>query len=100
MAKEKKDALNQTEDSEKKTKKAKGSKKNAKKDNGKKGNGVVRWFRDLRIEFKNVTWPTRKTVTINTSVVLVTVAVASIVVGLLDTGMLKLMEFLIGLSQS
>ncbi|MBQ7003631.1 MAG: preprotein translocase subunit SecE [Oscillospiraceae bacterium] len=103
MAKEKKDTLKKADASAKEeTKKAKKSesksKKDAKKDEGKKG-GIIKWFRDLKIEFKNVTWPTKKTVFINTSVVLGTIVFASLVVGLLDFGLLELIKFLLGLSQ-
>ncbi len=101
MAKEKKDTLKKADSSAKEeTKKAKNSNKKSKKDEGKKTNGIIKWFRDLKIEFKNVTWPTRKTVTINAGIVLLTIAVSSVVVGLLDTGLMALIKFLLGLSQS
>lgn len=45
---------------------------------------VAAYFRDLRSEFKKVTWPTRKQVVNNTIVVLVMVVLAGIVVGGLD----------------
>ncbi len=102
MAKEKKDTLQNAESSVKEeTKKAKKDKKSNKNDEGKKGffAGIAKWFKDLKIEFKNVTWPTKKTVLINTGIVLGTIIVASIVVGLLDLGLLELLKFLIGLSQ-
>ena len=78
----------------------KGSKKDAKKDGEKKNifKSIGKWFRDLRIEFKNVTWPSKNTVMINTSVVLFVIVFGSVIIGLLDTGLLRLMEFLIGLS--
>ena len=60
---------------------------------------IGKWFKDLKIEFKNVTWPTKKTVMINSGIVLTTILVASIIVGGLDLGLLELMKFLIGLSQ-
>ena len=56
-------------------------------------------FRDLRVEFKNVTWPTKQTVITNTSVVLSVIVIGSAFIGLLDTGLLELVKFLIGLSQ-
>ena len=79
----------------------KDSKKEAKKDGEKKNvfQSIGKWFHDLKVEFKNVTWPSRQTVVINTSVVLFVVAAGSVIIGLLDTGLLKLMQFLIGLSQ-
>ncbi len=46
---------------------------------------VAAYFRDLRSEFKKVTWPTRKQVVNNTIVVLVTIVLAGIVVWGLDS---------------
>ena len=87
------------------TKAAKESKKEVKKDakkDGEKKNvfqSIGKWFHDLRVEFKNVTWPSRNTVVVNTSVVLSVIVAGSVIIGLLDTGLLKLAQFLIGLSQ-
>ena len=82
------------------------STKKAKKSNGKKEEAqpnvfqkIGKWFRDLRVEFKNVTWPTKQTVITNTSVVLSVIVIGSAFIGLLDTGLLELVKFLIGLSQ-
>ncbi len=105
MAKEKKDTLQNTDASVKEdTKKAKKADKKSNKKGEEKKMGffakIGKWFKDLKIEFKNVTWPTRKTVLINTSIVLFTILVSSIIVGLLDLGLLELLKFLIGLSQS
>lgn len=111
--KENKDTLEKTEASakkaEKKAKKNDTKSKGAKsgKDGGKKPNAFVRffkaigkWFHDLRIEFKNVTWPTWHTTSVNTGVVLATIVISSTFIGLLDSGLLKLMEFLLGLGVS
>ena len=46
---------------------------------------VAAYFRDLRSEFKKVTWPTRKQVVNNTIDVLVTIVLAGIVVWGLDS---------------
>ncbi len=104
MAKEKaeKESLKKADASapaeSKSTKKAKSEKK-AKKDGEKKKKGGIRkWFHDLRIEFNNVTWPTKQTVVINTSVVLSVIVAGSAFIGLLDFGLIKLVEFLMGLS--
>ena len=101
MAKDKKKASEIAEASEE-TK----STKKAKKSNGKKEEAqpnvfqkIGRWFRDLKVEFKNVTWPTKQTVITNTSVVLSVIVIGSAFIGLLDTGLLELVKFLIGLSQ-
>lgn len=78
---------------EEKTKEKKTSGKSKKK----KPNRIVKWFRDLRSEFKKVTWPTKKKVINNTTVVLVTMVIASAFVGGLDYGLLKLFNFILGL---
>jgi preprotein translocase subunit SecE len=79
-------ANNQENTSEKK----KSEKKSDKKAEKKQPNKIAKWFKDLRIEFKKVVWPSRKTVVNNTSVVLAVVVGAAILVGLLDTGFLAL----------
>lgn len=43
------------------------------------------YFRDLRSEFKKVTWPSRKQVINNTIVVLVVLVIAAIVIGAFDS---------------
>lgn len=72
-------------------------KKTSGKSKRKKPNRIVKWFRDLRSEFKKVTWPTKKKVINNTTVVLVTMVIASAFVGGLDYGLLKLFNFILGL---
>ena len=52
----------------------------------KQGNKIVKWFKDLRIEFKKVVWPTKETVVNNTSVVLGVIVASAVFVGLLDDG--------------
>ena len=61
----------------------------------KKQNGLVKWFKDLKSEFKKVVWPTKKTVFNNSVVVFVTMIVFAVFTFLLDTGFLKLFEFAI-----
>jgi preprotein translocase subunit SecE len=57
----------------------------------KKEPGKIRkWFRDLKIEFKKVVWPTKKTVVNNTSVVVGVIVLSAAVVGALDEGFLAL----------
>ena len=57
-------------------------KKSEKKEVGK----IRKWFKDLKVEFKKVVWPTKKTVLNNTSVVLSVIVAAAIFVGLIDQG--------------
>ena len=60
----------------------------------KQGNKVVKWFKDLRIEFKKVVWPTKKTVINNTSVVLGVIIASTVIVGAFDQGALGLMRLI------
>lgn len=53
---------------------------------------ISRYFRDLKSEFRKVTWPSKKEVIDNTIVVLVTVVLLGLFVGGLDLGMYKLLE--------
>ena len=57
---------------ESKTKEKKTSDKSKKK----KPNRIVKWFKDLKSEFKKVVWPSRKKVFNNTFVVLVVLVIA------------------------
>ena len=57
-----------------------------KKSEKKEGGKIRKWFKDLRVEFKKVVWPTKKTVLTNTSVVLSVIVAAAILVGLIDQG--------------
>lgn len=86
--------------SSEKDEKTKGSnsKKSKAKDSGKKQPGkVAKYFKDLKSEFKKVVWPSKKTVINNTSVVLGSIVLMGIFVGLLDTGMFKLLQIILGL---
>ncbi len=93
------------EDAGKKSKKAasvdtakSGKKKKGEKEKKSIFARIASWFRDLRKEFKKVVWPSRKKVINNTLVVLAVVIIGSVVVGLIDTGLLRLMQYLMGLS--
>ena len=88
-------------DSKKSGKNKKGDKeKKGKGDKEKKGffSRIAGWLKDLKKEFKKVVWPDRKKVFNNTLVVVVVVVIGSVLVGLIDSGLLKLMQFLMGLS--
>ena len=78
---------------ESKTKEKKTSDKSKKK----KPNRIVKWFKDLKSEFKKVVWPSRKKVFNTTFVVLVVLVIASVFVGGLDFGLLKLFSFVLNL---
>ncbi len=55
-------------------------KKSEKKEAGK----LRKWFKDLKVEFKKVVWPTKKTVVNNTSVVLGVIVASAALVGIID----------------
>lgn len=102
MAKKDKDIDQSVADAaEKKPKEAKKTKSSAKKANGKPGvwKRIKNWFHDLRVEFRKVIWPDKKTVRNQTTVVLSVIVLFSLFIGLLDEGLLKLMELLIKLGQ-
>ncbi len=89
-----------SKESKEKEEKTKGSnsKKSTAKDNKKKQPGkVAKYFKDLKSEFKKVVWPSKKKVINNTSVVLGSIVIMGIFVGLLDTGMFKLLQVVLGL---
>ncbi|MDE6785371.1 MAG: preprotein translocase subunit SecE [Ruminococcus sp.] len=69
-------------------------KKEKNKSEKKQPGKVAKWFKDLKIEFKKVVWPSKKTVTNNTAVVLAVVVASAVLVGLLDTGFLNLLRLI------
>ena len=73
---------------------AKNTSSKKEKSEKKQGNKIVKWFKDLRIEFKKVVWPTKKTVINNTSVVLGVIVASAVLVGAFDQGALALMRLI------
>lgn len=71
--------------------------KTSDKSKKKKPNRIVKWFKELKSEFKKVVWPSKKKVFNNTFVVIVTMVIASVFVGALDFGLLKLFSFILDL---
>jgi preprotein translocase subunit SecE len=88
--KEKNTALELSDKKDKKEKKDKTSEK-------KQPNKVAKWFKELKIEFKKVVWPSKKKVLNNTGIVLGVMVVATLFVGGLDFGLLKLFSLILGL---
>lgn len=72
---------------------AKAKKPEAKKKNG----GVRKYFRDLKSEMKKVTWPGRKQVVNNTTVVLATMCLTGLFLAGVDLGLGWLVTLLAGL---
>ena len=65
-------------------------KKSEKKEAGK----LRKWFKDLKIEFKKVVWPTKKTVVNNTSVVVGVIVASAALVGIIDQFFLFIMRLI------
>ncbi|MBQ5747086.1 MAG: preprotein translocase subunit SecE [Clostridia bacterium] len=63
----------------------------------KKTNRVVRFFKDLKRELKNIVWSPKKDVMKNTTVVVVVTAISAVVIMLLDTGLTKVLDLLVNL---
>ena len=50
------------------------------------------FFREVRVELKKVTWPTKKETIASTSVVLVTVFLVAFYLGIVDLGLSRLIK--------
>ncbi len=61
---------------------------------------IVKYFKDLKSEFKKVVWPSKKTVINNTFVVLITLVISGIFVWGLDMGLSALLKIALGMSVS
>jgi preprotein translocase subunit SecE len=53
---------------------------------------VKAYFRDVYLEGKRITWPSRKDAMKGTYIVLITVFVASVFLGIVDVGLAKLIQ--------
>ena len=77
------------------------SEKDAKSADKKKGSGlgkrIVKYFRDLKGEFKKIIWPTLPTVVRNTGVTLAMCAILGLLVCLVDFGLGFLIDRLVSL---
>ena len=57
---------------------------------------TVQFFREVKVELKKVTWPSRKETLTSTSVVLALVLLASFFLGVVDMGLSRLIRSIIG----
>jgi preprotein translocase subunit SecE len=57
--------------------------------------GVKEYFREVYMEAKRVTWPSRKDAIKGTYVVLITVVVASVFLGVVDVGLARVIQALL-----
>lgn len=76
---------------------AKAESKPAKKSQAKKPNKVVKYFKDLKSEFKKVVWPSRKTVVNNTGVVLAAMIISGLAIWGLDSAFAALLKGLLSM---
>lgn len=53
---------------------------------------ILQFFREVRVETKKVTWPSRKETFASTSVVLITVFIVGLYLGLVDLGLSRLIR--------
>ena len=66
-----------------------------KSDSGKKRFNLVKTFKDMWAELKKVTWPSRKDLIRQSTVVIVFVLILTVVVGLMDYVMSNLLRLII-----
>ena len=66
-----------------------------KSDSGKKRFNLVKTFKDMWAELKKVTWPSRKDLIRQSTVVIVFVLILTVVVGLLDYVLSNLLRLII-----
>lgn len=58
---------------------------------------VIQYFREVVAETKKVTWPTRKELTAYTTAVLVLIAIFTVLVFIVDSGMGKVFQLVQGI---
>jgi len=56
---------------------------------------VKAYFRDVYLEGKRITWPSRKDAMKGTYVVLITVAITAVFLGIVDVGLAKIIQVLL-----
>lgn len=83
-----------------KEKQLKEQQKIAKQKNKRKRKSPIRFFKDVFVELKKVTWPTRKDLISYSVAVLVFIVIMALVAGLFDFGLGQLFRMLVGQSAS
>ena len=66
-------------------------------ENAKKTNRVVKFFKDLKRELKNIVWSPKKDVIKNTTVVVTVTAVCAVIIMLIDAGLTECLNLLVKL---
>ena len=59
-------------------------------------NEIIKFLREVKVELKKVSWPSRKETIGSTSVVLVVVIIVAIFLGLIDIGLSRLIRIILG----
>jgi preprotein translocase subunit SecE len=67
----------------------------AKKTEGKKKFNIVKTFKDMWAEIKKVTWPSKKELVRQSTVVIMFVLLLTVIVGLMDWGLSALLKLII-----
>ena len=67
----------------------------AKKTEGKKKFNIVKTYKDMWAEIKKVTWPSKKELVRQSTVVIVFVLLLTVIVGLMDWGLSALLTLII-----
>lgn len=79
-----------------KEQKLKEQKKVAKLKNKKKRKSIARYFKDIYVEMKKVTWPTPKDLLNYTVAVVVFILIMAIITGAFDMGLTQLFDLVVG----
>jgi preprotein translocase subunit SecE len=59
-------------------------------------NETIKFLREVKVELKKVSWPSRKETIGSTSVVLVVVIIVALFVGIIDIGLSRLVRIILG----
>jgi len=57
---------------------------------------TIKFLREVKVELKKVSWPSRKETIGSTSVVLIVVIIVALFLGLVDIGLSRLMRIFLG----
>ncbi|RJP58978.1 MAG: preprotein translocase subunit SecE [Deltaproteobacteria bacterium] len=59
-------------------------------------NETIKFLREVKVELKKVSWPSRKETIGSTSVVLVVVIIVALFLGIIDIGLSRLVRIILG----
>lgn len=58
---------------------------------------IIKFFQEVRLEMKKVTWPSRKEVTGSTGVIIITVIIVAVYLGIIDSIVQQIIDRLLNL---